>query len=252
MIIQNTSNVEFTFVLPDGSSQTENRDSNIVETEVLTYSFTKVKSSNKAFLQEGESAEQTVVLTNNSQFNISNQIFKDIMSVGASYNIGSVFIDGISYPAHDLIAGFPINDLAPGASTTIKYTITANNPQTNEFVVNYANLAYTAGETNFAENTNEITIPLVNGRMDIVKQVDKAVAVRGDILHYTSTIINSGTFPKTNIVFRDNIPVETTFVVGSVRVAGVSQPTYDPEAGFALPDMQVGDSVIVEFDVRVN
>lgn len=252
MIIQNSSNVEYTFVLPDGGSQTENKDSNIVETEVLTYSFTKVKTSNKTFLQEGESAEQTIVLTNNSQFNISNQIFKDVMGVGASYNIGSVFIDDIAYPAYDLIVGFPLNDLAPGASTTIKYTITANSPQTNDFVINYANLAYTAGETNFVENTNEITIPLVSGRMDIVKQVDKAVAVRGDILHYTSKIDNSGTFPKTNIVFRDAIPNGTTFVVGSVKVGGVSQPSYDPQTGFALPDMQVGDSVIVEFDVRVN
>lgn len=252
MIIQNQSSVEFTFVLPDGGSQTETRDSNIVETEILTYSFTKVKSSNKTFLQEGEAAEQTVVLTNNSQYNISNQIFKDIMTAGASYNIGSVFIDNVSYPAYDLIAGFPINDLAPGASTTIKYTITANNPLTGAFVVNYANLAYTAGETNFAENTNEITIPIVSGRMGIVKQVDKAVALRGDILHYTSTIVNSGSLPKTNIVFRDTIPTGTTFISGSVRVAGINQPAYNPETGFALPDMQVGDSVIVEFDVRVN
>ena len=50
MNIPNQSNTEFSYTLPDGSTNTETRDSNIVNTEILTYSFTKVKSSDRTFL----------------------------------------------------------------------------------------------------------------------------------------------------------------------------------------------------------
>ena len=251
MIIENKSNIEFSYVLPDGSTETENKDSNIVKTEILTYLFTKVKSSNKTFVKQGENADFTVLLTNNSSATIKNQIFIDIMTDGANYLIGSVMIDGVSYPAYDLIAGFPLNDLNSGDSTTIKYTVTADNPLTQNIVTNYGNLNYSVENLNFAENTNNVDLAVISNTMSIFKQVDKKYAVSGDTLHYTNTIVNTGNQTKTNIIFRDNIPTGTTFVLGSVIVDGVNQPIYNPEVGFALPDMTQGQQRIVEFDVKV-
>ena len=66
MIITNQSKIQYSYTLPDGNVITETRDSNIVTTEVMTYAFTKVKTSNKTFLKEGETATHTVTLTNNS------------------------------------------------------------------------------------------------------------------------------------------------------------------------------------------
>ena len=102
MIINNQSNVQFTFELPDGSTQTENQNSNIVTTEVLTDNFTKIKSSNKTFLVEGETAEQTVTLSNLTSKLLTNLFFKDIMTSGATHVAGSVTINGTSYPNYDL------------------------------------------------------------------------------------------------------------------------------------------------------
>ena len=96
-----------------GLSLQATRESNIVTTEVLTYSFTKVKSSNKTFLQEGETATQTVVLTNTSLINLTDLFFTDTMTSGASHVAGSVFVNGVSQPTYDLIAGFNVGDLAP-------------------------------------------------------------------------------------------------------------------------------------------
>lgn len=76
MIIPNQSDTRFTYTLPDGSTQTETRESNIVTTEILTYSFTKVKTSNKTFLQEGDVATQTVTLSNASLINVTNVFFR--------------------------------------------------------------------------------------------------------------------------------------------------------------------------------
>lgn len=75
----------FDYTLPDGTTQTETRESNIVTTEILTYSFTKVKSSDKTFLQEGDIATQTVTLNNTSLLNISNIFFKDALSAGTTF-----------------------------------------------------------------------------------------------------------------------------------------------------------------------
>lgn len=43
-----------------------------------------------------------------------------------------------------------------------------------------------------------------------------------------------------------------TFPAGSVKINGAAFPAYDPQAGFALPDLAVGEAVTVEFDVTVN
>lgn len=252
MIITNQSNVQFTYTLPDGGSATENRDSNPVNTEVLTDNFTKIKSSNKTFVKEGEIAEQTVVFTNGTTQSLSNLFFKDIMSGGATYVAGSVTINGTSYPAHDLAVGFSLPDMAPNDVVTVKYNILSNNPLTENTVVNNGNLAYSAGNFNFNENTNQVTIIVLSSRIGIVKEVDKAVAVRGDILHYTNTVLNTGTTTKTALVFKDNIPAGSTFVVGSVKINSINYPAYNPQTGFGLPDLAVGQSVVVEFDVEVN
>lgn len=252
MTILNQSSVQFDYTLPDGSTHTETRESNIVETEILTYSFTKVKSSNRTFLQEGETATQTVTLTNTSPFLISQIFFADTLSSGATYVAGSVVVNGVAQPTFDLTTGFNIDDIASGGVATVSYQIIANNPMTETPVTNFATIDYTALENDFSEDTNTISLPIISNRLTIVKEVDKAVAVKGDILHYTNTITNTGTLEKANLVFTDNIPAGTTFVANSVKINGVSQPGANPQTGFALPDLAVGASVVVEFDVTVN
>ncbi len=256
MIILNQSNVTFDYVLPDQSTQSGEQNSNVVQTEVLSSSVSKVKSSDKAFLNEGETARQKVVVTNNSSVYLAALIFKDIMTSGATYVAGSVAINGVAQPSYDLAAGFPLPDLPAGGSVTVEYTILANNPKTDNSVTNNGAVTYTVndpvrGPVTYTENTNPVTIALISTRMSVVKSVDKAYAVSGEILHYTSLITNTGTLNKTNLVFYDPIPAGTTFVAGSVKINGVSYPAYNPAVGFPLSDLAVGQSVTVEFDVKV-
>ena len=88
--------------------------------------------------------------------------------------------------------------------------------------------------------------------MTNVKSVDKAYAVAGDILTYTSVITNTGSIPVTNVIFKDEIPVGTTFVDGSVTVGGVSYPAYNPQTGFFVANLTPQSSVTVTFQVQVN
>ena len=275
MIISNFSQVQYSYTLPDGQVVTETKESNvveteisnfstkiytkdssrqknIVETEILTYSFTKVKSSSKTFVQEGEQAIQTVILTNNSLFNIKNIFFQDKMTDGATIVPQSVIVNGVEQPTFDAVAGFSINDLAPSESATITYVINANNPLTEVLVDNFARIGFNVENRDFEEDTNTIQVEIVSNTLSIVKQVDKTVAVKGEQLLYTTTITNTGSSIKNNLFFFDPIPVGTTFVNGSVKVDGVSQPTYNPSTGFALADLGVGLSTIIEFNVVVN
>lgn len=71
-------------------------------------------------------------------------------------------------------------------------------------------------------------------------------------MHYTTVITNTGSLLKIDLVFTDPIPAGTTFVAGSVKINSVSYPAYNPQTGFDLPDLAVGEAVTVEFDVKVN
>lgn len=50
----------------------------------------------------------------------------------------------------------------------------------------------------------------------------------------------------------NDFPTGTTFVANSVKIDGISQPGSNPAVGFALPNLAVGASTVVEFDVTVN
>ncbi len=252
MIIPNKSETQYDFTLPDGTVHTETKESNTVTTEILTYAFTKVKTSDKMFLQEGEIANHTVTLTNNSQHNVSNMFFTDNLAGGGTYVPGSVIVNGTAQPTYDLVTGFALDDLASGEFATVQYQIQANNPMTENTITNNGNLDYTVLGRNFNEDSNTIELAVVSNRLTIVKAVDKAVAVQGENLHYTSTITNTGTLPKTNLSFNDDIPAGTTFVLNSVKINGVAQPGLNPQTGFAIPDLAVGQNTVVEFDVTVN
>lgn len=257
MIIPNQSNITFNYVFPDGATQTGELDSNIVNTEILTYSVPKVKTGDKTFMQEGETSVHTVTITNNSQTQLFNNVFKDQMTAGASYVPGSVIVNGVAQPTYDPIAGFALPAINPGAAATISYTIKADNPLTTTPVTDFANLSYSVndperGTVNFNENTNTVAVEIISNRLTNVKSVDKVFAVQGDNLHYTSTITNTGTIAKTDIVFKDPIPVGTTFVAGSVKINGVIYPAYNPATGFPLPNLAPSEVATVEFDVKVN
>ena len=64
------------------------------------------------------------------------------MAAGASHVPASVTIDGVSYPGYDIVAGFALPDLAVGASTTIGYTVLADNPKTQDTVGHFGTVNY--------------------------------------------------------------------------------------------------------------
>lgn len=256
MIINNQSNVTYDYTLPDGSTVSGNQESNIVQTEVLNDVVTLEKTSDRTYLSEGESARQQVLITNNSQTTLTGITFKDVMTSGATYVAGSVMINGVSYPSYNPEIGFPLPDILPGKTVVVEYTIISNNPRTDESVKNNANIGFTVndperGPINYNLDSNTVLIALVSAHMTVEKSVDKAVAVRGETLRYTSIIRNTGSITQNNVFFRDVIPNGTSFISGSVTINGVSYPAYNPETGFSIGSLTTGESATVAFSVMV-
>ena len=257
MTILNKLKIIYNAITPSGDKSQEYAESNAVNTEILSYLLSKVIRSDKTTVKEGENVCHTVTVSNNSSTKLFNNYFTIPQPDGTSYVAGSVKVNGITQPAYDPIAGFTLPDLNPGETAIIEYTIKANAPSTTAPVTHLATIKYTVndpirGNVNYSENTDTILLNIVSDKISVVKNVDKAFAVKGENLHYTVNITNMGNVTKGDLIFKDPIPDGTTFVSNSIKIDGTDFSVYNPEIGFVLRSLAPGETITVEFDVKVN
>lgn len=132
----------------------------------------------------------------------------------------------------------------------------ANNPKTKDVVENFASLQFDVSDQSrtrtFNQNTNVVSFAVISTGIKVTKSVDRSYAIMGDTLQYTSIVENTGSQLAKNIVFKDILQSGITFVDGSVKIDGISYPSYNPISGSPLSDINAGESRNVEFDVTVN
>ncbi len=255
MSITNSATVNYDYII-NGTSQQGTELSNEVESVVFPPLVSFVKQSNKTAITEGETALQTVTITNNSPAVLTAINFVDTMTNGASFVDGTVTINGTTDTSLNPMNGFALDDIDVGDSLVITYQIQPNSPIENQSVTNKAKINYTvndptAGNVSFSNTTNEVTIDLAVISVEVKKYVNKTYVNTGDKLLYTINVRNTGNTDTTNLTFVDEIPDGTTFVEGSVTINGVVQASFNPETGFALPDLAVNDTVTITFNVTV-
>lgn len=212
------------------------------------------KSADVTFVITGGEAEYTLVVANTGTTTATDVTVSDPTPAGLQFVDGSLTVDGVPQAG-----GFPVvlPDLSAGGSATVRYklravSVPAQNPAQNKATVSYAFSPFAGITVSASETSNTVSLAVVFARTTVVKSVDKTFATRGETLVYTSVVTNTGNIDVDSATFTDDIPAGTTFVAGSVKVDGVSEPASNPADGISLGALAQGASVVVSFEVTVN
>ncbi len=117
-----------------------------------------------------------------------------------------------------------------------------------------------AGALNdYANEDSATVVPTTNSTLDAVKTVEvlddadgSGTVTPGDTLGYTVTLLNRNGI-LTGIVFTDTVPVETTYVGGTLTSsAGVADDSGAPTLRVDIPALAANGSVTIEFSATVN
>lgn len=251
--ITNISQVTSTYELPDKTTKQSDVKSNESNTVNMTTSFVKTHSSAKNYGEPNEEIEQTITLTNNSEYSITNLSLEEMIDTGASFKPGSLIIDSESKPDEDITNSIDLETLTAGQTKVIKYTLVVDETPTVDTIEVYSTVTYSVNEaTDLTEDTNIDTINVSKNIITITKTSDKSVVIKGDTIKFQNVIENKGNLTNTEVTFIDPIPVGTTFVDGSVYVDGVQQAGSNPTVGFKIDDLTPNKSITITFEVTVD
>ncbi len=220
----------------------------------LGASLTVTKSASADAVFVGQSVEYTIQVTNTGQLDATNVSLADPIPTGLSLLSGSIEVDGVLQPDT-----FPVSlgTITPSQTKTVTYSLRAitlplTNPAVNTATVSFEFEPFPNFTVNLDQTSNPESVFILEEAVNNVKIVDKAVALSGEILTYTSFITNNGNLNAIDFVFTDSIPVGTTFVADSVSVDGVNMPGENPENGINIGDLNIGQVKTITFQVQVN
>lgn len=251
--ITNQSTLTSKYTLPDYSSKTITTQSNVSETENMSDSFSKIKSCARTHVVAGDEVVVELQLKNDSPYEISEIQVVDGIGSDGKFVEGSVEIDGASYPTFSVVDSFSLpNSIASGGESVVSYKLNiVDSPQTTS-VSCISNISYEVNGVKLGENSNSINLTIETVNISIDKTSNVEAITSGQELTFQNVIRNDGTVNATDLFFSDPIPEGTTFVENSVLIDGTTMADYNPETGFRLPDLNVGNQTIIKFRVLVN
>ncbi|WP_395761401.1 DUF7507 domain-containing protein [Bacillus sp. 3G2] len=235
----------------------ETTSSNTTNIQFIDVILIATKSANKVLANIDETVEYTVFIQNNGSTATNSIFFTDTIEDGTVFIPGSVTVNNTVLPAADPNIGFSIPNIASGQATTIMFQVSVTNLPAVNPTPNTANIVYDfIFNPDFApiqkSTTSNTTFVQINDA-DIVslKTVDLTSVTIGDILTYTTTLTNIGNTDAIAVVFTDNIPDGTTFIVGSVLVNHIPQLNANPSADILVGTIAPNASIPVTFSVTV-
>ncbi|EDT76997.1 DUF11 domain-containing protein [Clostridium butyricum] len=257
--ILNNGIVNYNYLInPNGQTYSNSASSNITTTFISIGNLASTKTVNLGYATIGNQILYTIVVKNIGNASAYQLFFTDTLSNGASFVQNSVIVDSVPQPSYDPIKGFYLTDLVPGNTSTVQFYAQVMYLPTPSQVTNYAQ---TAGSYKIdpkgpdypvSTTSNTVTTQINVGKLSVVKSVDKTYAIVGDTIHYSNLITNTGNVNTTSIKFIDKLQSEASFVTGTVMINGVVNPNLDPTAGFTLSNLAPTQTVLVEFDVKIN
>ncbi|MDM8363612.1 DUF7507 domain-containing protein [Bacillus thuringiensis] len=256
--ISNTSTIEYEYTVPDRPPITETIISSAAATEINHANLNSNKAVDLAFATVGDTLTYTITLNQTGNVAVNDVIIQDIIPQGTTFIENSVIVNGETLPGVNPVSGIPIGTIIVDGDAIVSFQVTVTTiPTPNElnnnaittfnYIVNPNNVPVTNTTT-----TNTVTTTVQNDNVIAIKSVDVTNALPAQTLTYTITIMNSGNVTIEDLLAIDTIPIDTTFVAGSVTINGINQPNENPENGITLGNLAPNESVIITFQVTIS
>lgn len=256
--ISNTSTIEYEYTVPDRPPITETIISSAAATEINHANLNSNKAVDLAFATVGDTLTYTVTLNQTGNVAVNDVIIQDIIPQGTTFIENSVIVNGETLPGVNPVSGIPIGTITIGGDAIVSFQVTVTSiPTPNElnnnaittfnYIVNPNNVPVTNTTT-----TNTVKTTVQNDNVIAIKSVDVTNALPGQTLTYTITITNSGNVTIEDLLAIDAVPIDTTFVAGSVTINGINQPNENPENGITLGNLAPNEFVIITFQVTIS
>lgn len=257
--IINSADINLKYKLsPTSSYKNDNLTSNTVTTNVSSIVVINKKSVDKTYATIGDTLTYTSIIANDGNKNLENTNFIDNVPSNTKLVNGTVKIDGVAYSNYNPNIGFELGTILPKTTKTITFDVTVDSLPNDGYIQNDSTINYQykideAGEYKSDSKTSNNVITYINlGDLSITKTANRTVAKLNDVITYSFVISNIGNTELQNLLFTDIIQAESTFNVGSVYIDGLNITTYDPNVGFSIGNIPVGQQININFDVTVN
>ncbi|MEV7005460.1 putative Ig domain-containing protein [Streptosporangium sp. NPDC051022] len=225
---------------------------------VLIPALTITKTANTPTTTPGSTVRYTVTATNTGQTPYTGAVFTDalagvlddaVYNADATATTGSVSLSGSNLNW--------IGDLAVGATATVTYSVTVNNPDAGDKTMTSAVSSATTGSTCPTGGTNPAcatTVTVLIPRLTITNVAGVSTTTPGGIVPYTITLTNTGQVDYTGATFtlagdgvNDDAVYNGNLVAGSgsIGLNNLGQAVW-------TGDLPIGATVTVTGSVRVN
>ncbi|MGN4721075.1 cell surface protein [Bacillus cereus group sp. MYBK15-3] len=256
--ISNMSTIEYEYTVPNRPPITETIISSAALTEINHANLNSNKAVDLAFATVGDTLTYTITLNQTGNVAVNDVIIQDIIPQGTTFIENSVIVNGETLPGVNPVSGIPIGTITIGGDAIVSFQVTVTSiPTPNElnnnaittfnYIVNPNNVPVTNTTT-----TNTVKTTVQNDNVIAFKSADVTNALPGQTLTYTITITNSGNVTIEDLLAIDAVPIDTTFVAGSVTINGINQPNENPENGITLGNLAPNEFVIITFQVTIS
>src|SRR6202020_2626638 len=222
---------------------------------VTVSGLTIVKTANVSSIAPGGTVSYTVTVTNSGQTAYTGATFTDPLTsvlANAVYNANAPATVGtVAYTSPNLTW---TGNLAVGATATITYTVTVNNPDTGSGVMANTVTSTTAGSNCAAGSGNAAcTATVTVSGLTIVKTANVSSIAPGGTVSYTVTVTNSGQTAYTGATFTDPLTsVLGNAVYNANAAATAGTVSYSSPNLTWTGNLAVGASATITYTVTVN
>ena len=224
---------------------------------VLTPALTITKTASASAAVPGATVGYTITVTDSGQTPYTGAtVTDDLTGVlgNAAYNGGAAATTGtVSYTSPALTW---TGNLAVGATATITYSVTVDNPDTGSKVMTNTAVSAAAGSSCPAGSGNAActaTVTVLTPALTITKTANIATATPGGTVGYTITVTDSGQTPYTGATFTDDL----TGVLGNAAynanaAATAGTVSYTSPALTWTGNLAVGATATITYSVTVD